>query len=332
MTRSITIGNFDGIHLGHQKLIELCKGLARSGNHKSALVSFEPHPTEFFQPGNSSIRIWNAEQKERACSEMGLDECIFLDFDAQLASLSPHDFFEKIIVNQLQTRALVVGQNFCFGRNREGTIALLEELCSAGGIEFRSEPIMNFAGRNISSSNIRNAVMRDGDVQYAASVLGRPFQLNGSVIEGKKLGRTIGFPTFNLAASQSLIPYRGVYFCLAHMFPGEPEQLPPICLPHHRWDASQKGSLVPVMTNIGLNPTTDVQPAAVPGEPLHARYKIESHALHASKQHAENTKYMILHFLKRHRDEMVFGGLEELKAQLIEDKKTATSFFGETAS
>ncbi len=327
MTRAITIGNFDGIHLGHQKLIELCKGFAKSRGLKSTLVSFEPHPTEFFQPGSASVRIWDAEQKKRACLEMGLDECIFLDFNAELAALSPKQFFEQILVGKLGAKVLVVGDNFRFGRNREGTISTLTSLCKEYDIEFRAEAIMPFAGRDISSTNVRNAIMRDGDVRYAASVLARPFQLSGDVVDGKKLGRTIGFPTLNLSSSQDLIPFRGVYFCLAHMLAHKPSEFPPICLPHHRWDPQLKNSLVPVMTNIGLNPTTDPPASETSIIPMHKRYKIESHALTASKQHAENTKFMILYFLHRHRDEMVFAGLEELKEQLVEDKKVATTYF-----
>ena len=203
------IGNFDGVHLGHQHVIQTACDIAAADKKPSVLITFEPHPDAFFRPGAETFRITPVHAKVRALSRFALDALCVLRFDDSLARLSATDFVSQILIKGLKTAHVVVGADFCFGKKREGNIAFLRK-------RFPELPVTSVAqirdanGEIVSSSRIR-AFIRDGSVRKAAVLLGRPFEIEGRVIHGFKRGRAIGFPTINIAPNASILPQIGVY-------------------------------------------------------------------------------------------------------------------------
>lgn len=289
---SLTIGNFDGVHLGHMAIINEIKKIAKEKNISSAILTFEPHPVTLFQPDREKdFRITGLAQKLKIFKEQKIDYVIILPFNQNLANIEAHDFIQKILVKSMNVKSLVIGYDFIFGKNREGNFALLEK--ESKNFDFaRRFDLMEISAlkksQEICSSSFIRKLLKDGKVVESNQFLGRNFTIIGIVNEGRRLARQLGFPTANLIAKPHIIkPKFGVYKTSTF-------------IPH----LNQK---FPSITNFGIKPT--VQDGEIPlyethipnfGQDLYGK-KIE------------------IEFLDFVREERKFASLEELKRQIVDD-------------
>jgi len=206
----VAIGNFDGAHLGHRAVIERTRRLAAELGAPSAVLTFEPHPADFFAGRPVVFRLTPSSVKARALEEFGLDGAIVLTFDAALAALSAEEFVGKVLVERLNVAAVVIGWDFHFGKNRAGSPAFLREAGAKWGFHVDIIDKVEAAARAISSTEIRGA-LEAGDVEAAARLLGRHYAVVGTVIPGRKLGRALGVPTANVALEPSNRLAHGIY-------------------------------------------------------------------------------------------------------------------------
>jgi riboflavin kinase / FMN adenylyltransferase len=210
---SVALGNFDGVHLGHQSVIDLARGEAPLG-----VVTFEPHPRNYFRPG-TPFRLMNAEARANQLAALGVQRLYELPFDAAIAGLSPQGFVTEVLANGLGISHVVVGADFCFGQGRLGKAADLEALCAGHGIRTTIAPLMQAEGRAISSTAIRDALSA-GEPRTAAAMLGHWHRIEGPVIHGEKRGRELGYPTANMSVAGLHLPRLGVYAVLADVLTG----------------------------------------------------------------------------------------------------------------
>jgi riboflavin kinase/FMN adenylyltransferase len=292
-TSVLAIGNFDGIHLGHQAILRATVDRARALNAVSTALTFDPSPRKVLRPETAPLRLSTNAQRMEWFNVLGLEAAVVLPFTLDLARLSPQEFVEQILLRDLHVRAVLVGENFRFGHQQAGDVKLLSELGKKHEFDVVIVPPVVYRGEVVSSTIIRREVAA-GDVSHAARLLGRPFVLTGHVVTGTGTGRRFTFPTLNLAAEQELLPARGVYVTRT-------------CL-----DA-ETGSHRSV-TNIGVRPTFN-------GSSL----SIETHLLDA--QLTDAPKRMEVRFWKRLREEKKFSGPEELRAQIASDIAGANKFF-----
>jgi len=208
--RAVTIGNFDGVHVGHRAVLEHAVAISRESDLELAVLTFEPHPAELFRPGEVVQRLAEPERKVELLSECGVDLVLAQKFDEQFAGLSAERFAGDVLVKALRARLVIVGENFRFGRERAGDVARLAELGDKLGFEVRSEPLVGVAGAGVSSSRIRE-LLAEGDVAAAAELLGRLHEVSGVVVRGKGEGHELGFPTVNLGDVRVLVPAKGIY-------------------------------------------------------------------------------------------------------------------------
>lgn len=283
----LTIGVFDGVHLGHRQLIARLTELARKQGYSSGVVTFRQHPQEVLSPKTRLPFLTSLDQRIELLKKEGVDEVIALSFTPKLASLSPRQFLEKLKEN-LRMRGLVIGPDFALGQNREGDTAALRRLGTKMGFSVTVVPPVTVKGQVISSTAIRKA-LAEGDVKRVQDLIGRPFRLQGKVIGGAKRGaELLGFPTANLEVSpHQALPAEGVYVSQAH-------------LNQHTYAA---------MTNIGQRPTF--------GE---SQRLVESYLLdYQGDLYGQELAVDIIEHL---RGEIKFGSPEELKKQIAEDVKT----------
>ena len=289
----IAIGNFDGIHLGHQRLLEFCIGLSRESGAVATALTFEPPPLKVLRPESAPLRISTNDQRLEWFGALGMEAAVVLPFTVELSRLTPEDFVEEILVRQLQVRAVVVGDNFRFGHKQAGDVKFLRELGMRDGFDvIVHEPVV-VDGKIVSSTVIRKLIA-EGDVTRAARMLGRAFALTGEVVAGTGTGRKFTFPTLNLRAEQELLPAKGVYITRTVM-EGEPSS--------HR-----------SVTNVGMRPTFN-------GTGL----TVETHLLDYSGNFSP--KRIEVRFWKKLREEKKFAGPEELKAQIAKDIERTNGFF-----
>ena len=199
---ALTIGNFDGVHLGHQALLARVRTSADLLGLEAAVMTFEPHPREFFAERSGDLskaprRIANLRDKLASLDKAGIDRVIVEHFNAHFAGMSPQQFVEKVLVEGLHVKWLMVGDDFCYGAKRAGNVAMLVEAGKQYGFEVETLPTVMHGAQRISSSAVRHA-LADGDFGAAQALLGHPYSISGHVIHGQKLGRTLGFPTLNL--------------------------------------------------------------------------------------------------------------------------------------
>ncbi len=284
----VTVGNYDGVHRGHAALLLQIVLQARALQTPSVVVTFDPHPLELLRPGAAPPRLTTAAERAALLHDLGVGQVVILRTTADLLALEPEAFFEAVLVRGLQARALVEGHNFAFGRRRRGTIATLADLCGQHGLALTIVPRQDLATEEISSTAIRQALIA-GDVVRAEHLLGRPYRLQGRVIAGAQRGRTLGFPTANLAEVATLIPRDGVYAVR-------------VCLGDQVW---------PGAANIGPNPTF--------GETAR---KVEVHLIDYPGGDLYGTTLGV-DFIARLRDTRAFAGVEDLLAQLRRDIDTA---------
>ena len=211
---SVAMGNFDGVHRGHQAVIDLARGPAPLG-----IVTFEPHPRQFFAPGAPAFRLMNAEARANRLARLGVQHLFQLPFDTTLASLTPEGFVDRVLHDGLGISHVVVGADFRFGKDRAGTAPDLARLCAARGIRCTIAPLVADNGTEISSTNIRRA-LTEGRPRDAATMLGHWHRIDGEVLHGEKRGRDLGFPTANMSVEGLHLPRLGVYAVLADILTG----------------------------------------------------------------------------------------------------------------
>ncbi len=287
-----TVGNFDGVHLGHQRIFATLRERVEPVGGTVVAITFNPHPQKVLHPDSAPRLIATREQKIRLLGEAGAEVMLDLPFTRELAGLSPEEFVQRTLLRSLAIREIHVGRNFRFGRDRAGDFETLERLGRKHG--FAAVPItgVRHGGERISSSLVRKA-LGAGDVRLAAELLGREEELTGTVVEGDRRGRAIGFPTANLAVDNELIPFTGVYVTRL-VVDGRP---------------------LPSVTNIGSRPT-------FPG----AGNAVETHVLGFDGD--LYGRRVALRFVERLRDERRFAGREELVDQIRADVEQARQLLG----
>jgi riboflavin kinase/FMN adenylyltransferase len=284
---ALTIGNFDGVHRGHAALVAELRRQAGAVGGPAVALTFDPHPLQLLRPEQFRPVLTTVADRAALLQACGADEVIILRTTLELLQLSAREFFEQVIRQRLQARALVEGINFGFGRMREGNIETLAALSREAGISLTVVPPLEELGKPVSSSRVRNALER-GAVDQAASLLGRAYRLHGTVGTGQRRGQQLGFPTANLEQVPTIVPGDGVYAVRA--FVG-----------YAAW---------PGAANIGPNPTFGEE----------AR-KIEVHLI--GFQGDLYGRELGVEFVARLRDTRPFGGVEELVAQLRADVQQA---------
>ena len=290
---SIALGNFDGVHLGHQAVIAAARAGAR-GRRVAAAV-FEPHPRRFFQPDSLPFRLQTSGQRARALADAGVDLIIEIAFDAALSQMTDEAFAKDILVDRLGVARVAIGFDFRFGRGRMGDAAALKRLGETYGFEVEVVDAVDDGHdpEKVSSTAIR-AALQAGEMDEAARLLGRPWAIEGAVITGMQRARTIGFPTANVALGDYVQPKFGVYATLTDL--GD-------------------GAWLPGVSNCGVKPTiTDTK------EPL-----LETNVFDVAVDlYGRKIETRLMHFL---RPEQKFDSFEALTTQIAEDGKAARTFF-----
>ncbi len=213
----LSIGNFDGFHLGHRKVVGACLEKSRALGVASTVLTFEPHPLEVLSPDRAPRRIATPRVRADLLEAFGLDRLVEHPFSRDLAGLSPEEFVDRFVTGSFGARCVVVGRGFRFGSKRSGDEDVLRDLGRRRGFEVVVVEEAELDGEVISSSRVRLLLARDADVAGAARLLGRPHRVHGVIVRGQGRGRTLGFPTANLERVPELIPAMGIYACVAHL-------------------------------------------------------------------------------------------------------------------
>jgi len=213
------IGNFDGVHIGHRSVIDLTRKAAHAAGAPLGIMTFEPHPREFFGRADQAFRLMNAEAKANRLAKLGVEKLYEVPFNAALAALDPRDFAQRIIVDQLGLVHVVVGADFCFGKDRKGTVADLTAFGAEMGFGVTVAPLVTVNTANVSSTAIR-AALSDGKPREAAAMLGHWHRIEGEVIRGDQRGRDLGYPTANMSITGLHPPKFGVYAVMVDVLDG----------------------------------------------------------------------------------------------------------------
>lgn len=289
----LTIGNFDGVHRGHQALMSRLCEEGRKRNLPVVVMVFEPQPLELFAGDKAPARLTRLREKLRYMAEAGVDKVLCVRFDRRFAALSAQRFISDLLVEKLDVKYLAVGDDFRFGAGRQGDFLLLQKAGAEYGFEVVSTETFCDGGKRISSTAVRQALAVD-DLALAQSLLGHPFTISGRVVHGDALGRTLGFPTANLPLRRSVSPVKGVYAVEVRGLTPEP---------------------LPGVANIGTRPT-------VKG----LRQQLEVHLLDINMDLYGRHIDVVLK--QKIRNEQRFASLEALKEQIANDVVTARQFFG----
>ncbi len=217
---AVAMGNFDGVHLGHQSVLALAHAAAAEIGAAFGVVTFEPHPRSFFAPDALPFRLMTADARARRLEKLGVEVLYELPFGAALAGLSPEEFAERVLADGLGVRHVVVGADFRFGKGRAGDVAVLAELGRAHGFGVTSAPLISDAGGGDLSSSAIRAALEEGRPEEAARILGHWHRIEGEVRHGEKRGRALGFPTANLVPEGLLLPRFGIYAVLVDVLDG----------------------------------------------------------------------------------------------------------------
>ena len=283
----ITQGTFDGVHLGHQHVLKQVVNLAKLYKKPSLLITFHPHPRLVVDPQNTNIKLLSSiEEKAKKILEMGIDYVLVLSFTHEISQYSPREFVNEILVKKLNVQCMVVGYDHRFGKNRSGVFQELTTLASEFNFDVKEIDASEIEEIAVSSTRIRKA-LSSGNLTSANELLGRPYTLSGTVVQGKQLGRQLGYPTANILIDEpyKLIPPNGVY--IGYTLIGETKYK--------------------IMLNIGVRPTVDG-----------TSQTIEAHILDFSKD-IYNTQ-ITLFLVQFLREEQRFDGLDALKIQLQKDE------------
>lgn len=289
----VTIGNFDGIHLGHRKILKLTLERARAEGLRAAAMTFDPHPSRIVAPEHAPLLMTTPRQRVEKFFEHGVDAALVLPFTAETAALTPEEFVVRVLVEKLRVRRVVVGENFRFGRRSEGNVDTLKEL--GRKFDFEAEPVaaVRIGGHIVSSTRIRGLVA-EGRVETARRLLGESYRLEGPVVGGRGVGSKLTAPTLNLDPEAELIPADGVYVSATR----DPDSGP--------WRAS--------VTNVGVRPTFGAGARTV-----------ETHILDEFQSEAPARIEVFFH--RRLREERKFDSAEELRGQIRRDVARARRYF-----
>ncbi len=297
---ALTIGNFDGVHRGHRALLARVSEAAARLGIKTAVMTFEPHPREYFSqvagdPSRAPRRIANLRDKLQSLADCGVDRVIVEHFNASFASQSPERFIKDVLVDGLHVKWLIVGDDFRFGAKRAGDFAMLQEAGRRFGFEVVSLPSVMHDDVRISSSAVRDA-LHDGDFAHAQELLGHPYAISGHVQHGRKLGRTIGFPTLNLKIVHKRPAVSGIFVVQVHGLAEKP---------------------LPAVASLGVRPTVEDN----------GRVLLEVHIFDFSGNCYG--KPVRVEFLKKLRDEEKYDDLETLTRAIANDARVAREFFAQ---
>ena len=289
-----TIGNFDGIHLGHQAVLNQ---LAMKGDALGlpvVVITFEPQPNEFFSPDNAPARLSRFREKIEALRSYAIQQLCVLRFNHKLAQMTAQEFIQQLLVTGLNVRYLVVGDDFKFGKDRQGNFALLQQIGKEQGFQVVNMHTFSIENRRVSSTQIRQA-LEVGDLLLAEKLLGRPYRMSGRVAHGDKRGRTMGFPTANIHLHRRKVPLTGVYAVRLFGIEGVP---------------------IEGVANVGIRPTVGAD-----------RALLEVHLFDFKRDiYGEHVQ---VNFLRKIRDEQKFDNLDALIAQINLDCQQARLFFAE---
>lgn len=290
----VTSGTFDGLHIGHKKILTRLKEISIQSGGESVVITFWPHPRLVVSEDSQDLQLLSTiEEKIELFSQMGIEHLAIVPFTRAFSELSSDDFIRQILVDKIGTKKLVIGYDHRFGRNREGSFEFLQKNASSYGFEVEEIPRQDIEDLAISSSRIRHSLL-SGNVDDAQHLLGRPYSITGIIVKGKQLGRTIGFPTANIHLQESykLIPANGVYVINAY----------------------HQGVAYKGMLNVGVRPTVD------------GTFRtIEANLFDFDKEiYGEDLTVEFLHYL---RPEQKFAGLDALIQQIKIDKESSLDFF-----
>jgi riboflavin kinase/FMN adenylyltransferase len=291
---ALTIGNFDGVHAGHTRILRRVCEVARERGWKPSALTFDPHPTQIVAPARAPRLMSTPEQRCRVMEQEGIGQVLILPFTRELSLLTPEQFVRGILVEALDARGVFVGANFRFGHKHAGDTYLLQELGGRLGFEVEVIPPVTIRGVAVSSSEIRRLI-ENGDVSRAARLLGRPYALEGDVVRGHGIGAKQTVPTLNLSTPAQALPGRGVYITRTRGLNGD-------------------GAQWPSVTNVGYRPTFG-------GSEL----SIETFLLRPLEGPAPER--IGVEFLRRLRGEKKFATPEELKEQILRDVRRAQAYF-----
>ena len=286
-----TIGNFDGIHRGHQAVIESLHAAGRRLQLPTTVILFEPQPREFFMPDRAPGRITRLREKLRILESLGVERTLCLNFDRRLASEPAEDFIRRLLVDALDVRFLMVGDDFRFGHQRRGDFTMLQSAAQTFGFELERMPTVHEGGERVSSTRIRE-VLEAGDMASAERLLGRRLCISGRVVHGEKLGRELGWPTANIGFGHHPPPMRGIFNVAVHGL----------------------GEVQPGVASLGTRPTVNG-----------VQTLLETYLLDFSGD--IYGRPIDVEFLTRQRGEERFDGLEALKQQIAADVAAARAWF-----
>jgi len=285
-----TIGNFDGLHLGHQAMLKQLVELAAQYKLPACVISFEPLPREFFSADSPPARLHGFRDRIQCIAEQGVDRLLLLDFNKALATQKADDFIKQVLVDTIGVRHVLIGDDFRFGLDRAGDFALLEQHAAEGNFTVEQYDTISVAGGRVSSTRVRNHLAA-GELAAAAELLGHPYRISGRVIHGEKVGRQLGFPTANIALGNHRPPLRGVFAVVAHDL--------------------TTGNSYAAVANLGERPT-------VGGRKL----LLEVHALDCDVELYGH--HLQIDFLEFVRSEQKFDSLDALKQAISNDSDTAS--------
>ena len=288
---SATLGNFDGVHRGHQFIIARTLEHARISGRHALLITFRPHPLKVIRPDTAPPLLMSDDEKLGRIEELGVPHALILPFTPEFAQVPAEEFVRRVLHEQLNVSAVFVGNNFNFGRGREGNLALLRSLGLRWGFQVPEMKDYLVLGSPVSSSRIRRAVL-SGEVELAKELLGRPFSLSGTVVHGDSRGTALGFPTANLSCSSEILPGDGVYVT----------------------EAVTGGREYRSVTNVGIRPTFEK-----------ASFAVETHFLDSTA--SLYNQGLEVRFLARLRPEVKFASQEHLTRQIAADVERARRFF-----
>lgn len=288
---AVTLGNFDGVHLGHQRAVALLEDRARALGAPAVAVTFEPHPVSVLRPENAPKRIMTPKLKQEVLASLGLDQLVIIHFTRDFSQISASEFVDRVLVGKLQVAELVLGGNFRFGHGRTGDVQSLRELGKSSGFVVHQVDASEYRGQMISSSRIRQS-LHDGAVDDAMAMLGRPYCFDGEIVRGDGRGRSMGFPTANIKVDGDVLVGDGVYVT----------------------EAVLGGTTHRGMTHVGGRPTFGLEERMV-----------ETHLFDFDRDVYGAT--IRLHFHRRIRGTVAFSSADALMEQLRRDREQARRFF-----
>lgn len=308
---ALTIGNFDGMHLGHQAMLAALKNAAQDRRLPTCVLTFEPHPLDYFarlrqQADLAPARIVTLRDKLDALAACGIDHAAILPFNARLAALSPQAFVQDVLLSSLHARYVLVGDDFRFGAQRAGDYALLKELGSRHGFEVAQTPTHTLDGQRTSSTAVRKA-LQQGRIDVAATLLGRPYSISGHVVHGRKLGRDLGFPTLNLRFSHWKAAACGIFVVQVHGLTDDDTPLPGVA-------------------NMGIRPSLD------PNDVNGGRVLLETYCLQWPStlgQEGGYGKIIRVELLHKLHDERKYANLDALQQGIAQDCADARNWFAQ---